>query len=455
MPLWVELRTMTSADPRLEEWSARFEKTPLAKEVVTQLQGQAQEIWRGTFELLRKESPEYRNAVDDEFTAESKSHCGELLEAIVGLASGRAFGPDPFDCVRRHAEWRARHQVPLVASLHAYRLAHKTYCGITRERLAGHRRQKEALRAVSMLSGFWIEFFDAVGDALEEAHAAEESRVLAQNTRAHAQLMDDLLTGREPNSIETRQLLTLCGLSSGMNMTVAVLRRFPAPGGRAVDAEVALRSLIRLLDQELPLSQFGKLIGLRGGEIVVVAGCDGPAAQALARHLARQRFGCRNAPTAGAGAGLGLDKDDIAHRPDALAEARMALELTRANRPLVRFGDIELAEFLTHFADKAALRLIPAWVRETHDSGVEPDLVRTIRAFAESSLNVKETARRLGVHTNTVYFRLNQIKARTDVDPRTFAGTTTLIASLHLLGCHGRNNRGGKKSGSVPGRRLP
>jgi len=440
---------MATADSRLEEWSARFQKTPLAKEVVTQLKGRAQEIWRATFDLLRKESPEYRNAVDDEFTTESKNHCGELLETIVGLASGRAFGPDPFEFVRKHAEWRARHQVPLVASLHAYRLAHKTYWGITRERLAAHRRQKEALRAISMLSGFWIEFFDAVGDALEEAHGAEEARILAQNTRAQAQLLDDLLIGSEPNNIETRQLLALCGLRSGMKLTVAVLRRFPAPGGKAVDAEVALRSLVRLLDQELPLSQFGKLIGLRGGEIVVVAGYEGAAAQALARHFARHGFSRRSTPSIGLG--MGLDKEEISDLPEALVEARIALELTSTNKPLLRFGDIELAEFLAHRADKAALRLIPAWVRETHESGIEQELVRTIRTFAECSLNVKETARRLGVHTNTVYFRLNQIKARTNIDPRTFAGTTTLLTSLRLLDRHAGNNGRDKKSGSGPG----
>jgi len=131
--------------------------------------------------------------------------------------------------------------------------------------------------------------------------------------------------------------------------------------------------------------------------------------------------------------GLGLDKDSIAQLPEALAEARMALELTSVHKPLLPFGDIELAEFLSHRADKAALRLIPEWVLLTYKSGLDQDLVSTIRTFAECSLNVKDTARKLGVHTNTVYFRLNQIKARTNVDPRTFAGATTLITALRLL----------------------
>jgi DNA-binding PucR family transcriptional regulator len=75
--------------------------------------------------------------------------------------------------------------------------------------------------------------------------------------------------------------------------------------------------------------------------------------------------------------------------------------------------------------------LIPDWTPR-----VTGDLAKTIRAFADCSLNVKQTARRLGVHTNTVYFRLNRIHKLTGVDPRTFSGTSLLLTSLKLLEVH-------------------
>lgn len=415
---------MAAPDPRLLEWRDCFRKAPLAKRMVTGLGGRSQEIWRRTFDLLKKDSPEYRNAVDDEFAAESKSHCGELLETIIAIAAGRLNSSDPFAFVRKHAEWRARHQVPLVASLHAYRLAHKTYWGISRELLADQPRRKDALHALAMLSDFWMELFEAVGAALEEAHAAEEARVLAQHTQAHAGLIEDLLSGMEPASIEARHLLTLGGMRKGMTMTVAVLRRFPAANGKQVDVEVALRSLVRLLHQALPSTQFGKLIGLRSGEIVVIAGSDHDTSRRLVKHLSRHGLSM--------GVGVGMDKADIAQLPDSLTEARIALDLTHPGRALLNFAHIDLAEFVIHRADRAALRLIPDWVSQAHAAG-QDDLIRTIRAFADCSLNVKETARRLGVHTNTVYFRLNQIKKRSGTDPRTFAGTAFLLTALRLL----------------------
>ena len=106
---------------------------------------------------------------------------------------------------------------------------------------------------------------------------------------------------------------------------------------------------------------------------------------------------------------------------------------TKPDRAMVWFSQIELTEALARRPDRAVLRLIPDWVRENYVSGREQDLVATIRAFAQCSLNVKETARKLRVHTNTVYFRLNQVKKRTGVDPRTFAGTSLLITALRLL----------------------
>lgn len=167
---------------------------------------------------------------------------------------------------RRHAEWRARRQVPLVASLHAYRLAHKTYWSITREQLAPHPGQKEALEALAALSDFWIELFEAVGAVLEEAHGAEEARIVAQHTRAHAAVVDSLLNGIEPGDGESRQLLTLSGMRPLRTMTVGLVRPMLTDNGTHVDAEVALRSLARLLDQVLPSSVYGKLVGTRNGD---------------------------------------------------------------------------------------------------------------------------------------------------------------------------------------------
>jgi carbohydrate diacid regulator len=87
--------------------------------------------------------------------------------------------------------------------------------------------------------------------------------------------------------------------------------------------------------------------------------------------------------------------------------------------------------------------LIPEWTR--HFSPAKDDqsreMYRTIRAFADSSFNVKQTAQRLGVHTNTVYFRLNRITKLTGINPRTYSGTLRLLTALRLLELHGNGGQ--------------
>jgi hypothetical protein len=436
---------MTAANAKVREWGERFRHVPVAAGVVAGLRKRSDEIWRRTFELLQRESPEYRNSVDEEFTNESKSHCKELLNAIIAVAAGRAekLGDDPFGFVRTHAEWRARHQVPLIASLHAYRLAHKTYWGITRESLLRHTEREEALLALTMLSDFWIEYFDYVGAILAEAHAIEEGLSVAQSAHAFDGLIDDLLRGFEPKDAEAGRLRTLCGIRPGVPMAVVVARPFQSPAGTQIDREVTMRSLARFLQQVLPSAAFGKLVGIRNGEVTGILCSDADTARGFLKILRRQGFGRRAGNGLAAGVGVSLDTMDAAHLPESLEEARLALEFANPPRPLMHFADIDLADFLIRRADKNALRLIPQWTRHLTPAGGSQsgELSRTIRAFAECSLNVKQTARCLAVHTNTVYFRLNRINQLTGINPRTFSGTSLLLTALRLLDAHGNGKK--------------
>jgi hypothetical protein len=435
------------AEPRaktlIRDWGKRLQAEPLAARVITGLRGRRNEIWRGAFDLLQRECPEYRNAVDDEFTVESKSHCGELLDLIVAVAAGRSddLGADPFGFVRTHAEWRARHGVPLSASLHAYRLAHRTYWAMTREAAVKGARQEEAISCLTMLSDFWMEFFDVIGSALAEAHAVEEKLFIAQNTRAHLALIESLLCGIQPKDAEAQRLCALCGIIPGAPLAVAVARPIQPSTGEESDVEPRLRSLLRVLEQSLPTSSFGKLIDIRSSEVAaIVSSADGDTARRVADALRASGFERRAANGAAAGIGISLDAAEVGRLPQALDEARLAIDFAGGARPVMHFADIDLPEFLIRRAETAAFRLIPDWAHHVSDgNGGQPgELSRTIRAFADCSLNVKQAARRLGVHTNTVYFRLNRINELTGVDPRTYAGTSLLLTTLRLLEIRGK-----------------
>jgi carbohydrate diacid regulator len=138
--------------------------------------------------------------------------------------------------------------------------------------------------------------------------------------------------------------------------------------------------------------------------------------------------------------GLSLEAVEVTRLPQALEEARLAVQFTTAAQPIMHFSDIDLPELLVRQADQIAVRLIPEWAR--HFNSNEDDslrqLAKTIRVFADCSFNVKQTAQRLNVHTNTVYFRLKRIGELTRINPRTYSGTSFLLTALRLLEVHGR-----------------
>jgi DNA-binding PucR family transcriptional regulator len=215
-------------------------------------------------------------------------------------------------------------------------------------------------------------------------------------------------------------------------MAVAVARPLQSGNGH-VDLEVTLRSLVRLIEQVLPSASFGKLVDIRNGGVTAIACSDTDTARGLLAALRRNGFARRAGNGLAAGVGISLDTIDVGGLPEALYEARMALDFASAARPLMHFSDIDLTEFLIRRADDAAFRLIPEWARHLSPGDDQSgELARTIRAFADCNFNVKRTAQRLGVHTNTVYFRLNRIKKLTGVDARTYAGTSLLLTALRL-----------------------
>lgn len=171
----------------------------------------------------------------------------------------------------------------------------------------------------------------------------------------------------------------------------------------------------------------------------VIVASDADPARGFLKVLRRHGFGRRAANGLATGLGVSLDATGVARLPESLEEARLALEFASAARPLMHFAEIDLPEFLIRRADKTAFRLIPASMRDPigADGGQPGELSRTIRAFAECNLNVKQTARRLDVHPNTVYFRLNRIRKLTGTDPRTFSGASLLLTVLRLMEARG------------------
>ncbi len=61
-----------------------------------------------------------------------------------------------------------------------------------------------------------------------------------------------------------------------------------------------------------------------------------------------------------------------------------------------------------------------------------PDLMETLSSHFDSNLNLKKTAYELGIHKNTLYYRLAKIKKILERDPQEFGQAVRLKAALYL-----------------------
>jgi sugar diacid utilization regulator len=244
-------------------------------------------------------------------------------------------------------------------------------------------------------------------------------------------LIEDLLHGRQPADLEAQALCERTAIRSGAAIAVAITRIRMSGNGKAFDRAAELERLSEYFRQALAPEQFGRLIDIRKDEVLaIVAGTADTSKRVLkALHATAAE------PGFPAGIGISLDASEISALPQAYQEAERAVEFTRADRPIMHFADIDLLEFLVRRPDAAARRLIPPWAGRLvdADNGKSGELSRTILQFADCNFNVKRTARRLDLHTNTVYFRLNRIRELTGIDPRSYSGLSLLLTTLRML----------------------
>jgi sugar diacid utilization regulator len=421
-------------DALITDWESRLHADALASRVLSTLNERKSEVQRGALDGLQRENPEFERAASPQFRDEALGHCNAILDLMLAIAAGQAagLGADPLHFVRTHATLRARQQFPLAGSLNAYRLAHKGYWEVMRNSVSNAAAaESEKTDCLMILSEFLFEFFDRISSIMTDAYIAEEKLMVARRTRAHVALIEDLLHGRQPGDLETQALCERTGIRSSAPIAVAIARLTPSGNGKAFDCAFELERLSECFHRALAPEHFGRLIDIRKDEVLAIVAGSADISKRLLNALSATAVDLASS----VGIGISLDATEISALPLAYQEAERAVELTRADRPIMHFADIDLMEFLVRRPDPAARRLIPPWAGRLvgADNGKSGELSRTILQFADCNFNVKRTARRLDLHTNTVYFRLNRIRELTGIDPRSYSGLSLLLTTLRML----------------------
>jgi hypothetical protein len=387
-----------------------------AAAILDRLEEDAEAISRRMALGIREEVEEYSAVRDPAFVEEVLAHGVEHVLAFVRAGrEGRAPEGEELDFVRARGARRARELMPLDSLLETYLIGQRTVWEAIVE-AAGDTR--DGMRVAQELTAFTFRYTHAINVAVAHAYLLESRALASELERSRRDLVDHLLAGRP---VEERRAEAL-GLRPDADHVVVVA---------VVDGEEdAERLVVRALE---PADAF---VVARHGEVLAIVPVQvrrGPrelreALDRTAELLLRSHGVAMRAGVSSLCSGLG----EVGR---GYAEAGSALRHTGPDSAVVALEDVSLFDYLAAGADDTVQRLIP----DGTASLIEADgrtggaLASTLRAYGDCDLNVARTAERLGVHPNTVHYRLRRVQELTGRDPRRFAELVELLTALRLL----------------------
>ena len=124
--------------------------------------------------------------------------------------------------------------------------------------------------------------------------------------------------------------------------------------------------------------------------------------------------------------GVGLDRSGLAGAEMSIADAERALAVAQPGGRATSFEDVWLQASLIDSRE----RLHPLFAGVRHVTVEQPLLAETVIAFADAGSSLARAATALGIHPNTVAYRLGQWHKLTGADPRTFAGLLRSVVGI-------------------------
>lgn len=348
----------------------------------------------------------------DELMTLARSGIGLLVEVL-----RRRSMPTPAELgfVGERAGRRARQLVPLSAQLHAYLIYNRVIGQAIRSQsgptVAGYR---EALDLATMAQETALVTAMAMADAyLETVEGA-----LADRERHRNDLFTELLASPAGLTEDLARQASGLGLEFGRGH-VAVVAAGEAPWQHWV-VDAISRAATRSDEQPF--------VTISGRDIVALL--RRASSDDAIDDLERAADALRDAHQIQLVAGVGPAFADLAGLRRSYAEARRALRHAGPARPFVIGPEqVQLFDEFTLATGSTIADLVPEAIRSVV---TDPTMRASLEAFMAANLNVADAAAILGVHPNTLRYRLRRVADRTGRDPLAAADLFELVASSRM-----------------------
>ena len=322
-----------------------------------------------------------------------------LEVVLVGLAEHRAPTADEL-AVRREAGVRRAHQgMPIDQLIAAYHVGYRELWHALVVRVPPEQPQTAA-QLLTAATTVW-HWTHAVTDAIATTYAATIRTLEAREVGSRQRFVELLVAG-DVDSPETVSLCTSLGFD-------------PLEGFRATVVRGATDDLHAIdLQRELDLASDRHAVVTRGLRVVVVS--QGETADEVVAV-------CRRLEPSAALA-TGRARRGLRGARASLLDAEQTLSITDEGATQ-HFDEAWLWATLAGADDRIGELLEPG----TQVATDHPHLAEAVRALADAGFSVTEAARRLGLHANTVSYRLERWHALSGWDPRDFDGLVRSLAA--------------------------
>src|ERR1700761_347617 len=319
-----------------------------------------------------------------------RGNAGVTLRVLLtSLREGRPPTEDDLVTTQRHAARLVRQQVPLQAFLQGLRVGQIAIWEQVLDAAGDDSACRHAALTVVEPLLRVIEIVSAEG---ARAYLEAQARQLAEVDRLRRDLLEDLLAAADVSAGAKQALLRTAGFAPGRPFAVVLAR--PVTPVAASETLTEAAAALGRGDMHAP----GLTIA-RQGEVVAILPV--PAAGQLPL---------------------------ISRLEHALAEL--------SSRGIELGAGISLShDHLTECADETARRLIPPKIRAfvTDDDAASVELVDTVLEYIACDLNATAAAKRMHVHVNTFYYRLDSIARRTGCDLHRLPDLQEILIAIRLL----------------------
>src|SRR6266511_3992579 len=287
--------------------------------------------------------------------------------------------------------------------------------------LAAARNDAQAREAALSVVGDVMQLIEVGSTVAAEAYLEAQQRQIADSDRVRRDLLEDLLARRDLSAGPKQTLLRVAGLEPGTTLLVhSAAPVTPVAGEHVLSAAAGRDPRGAVAGTEgLALARQDEIVG------VMPVPARGPATTVANLRRAVADLQRRQVPLA---VGISTVHSGLNEVPEAYAEACVARDGLGERPEVIALPTLSSFDYLVLREDETARRMVRPRLRRfiEEDAARGGALITTLTEYIACDRNAKTAARRLHIHVNTAYYRLERIAERTGCDLRSFtaAGLT-------------------------------